>query len=587
MAHLPQQIISERIDDVVLLLEVMKKMGLPEILNQYLPRHWKQEGLDWGWVGCIWLSYIISQGDHRKVHVREWVEQRRYTIEQVCGINIRETDFTDDRLGILLKRLSKPETWEKIERFLTQNTIRAYDLAVEKVRLDATTISGHHLISEEGLFQFGHSKDDPNLPQVKLMMGMIDPLGMPLVTQVVSGEQADDGLYIPAYQQIAATLNKKGLLFVGDCKMSSLSTRCDIHIQGDYYLCPLSLVGKTPELLAGWVDDAVAGKFPLIDIKRTSFHHNTETSQELDVLETTIATGYEVCRHVEVINEQLPLLCWQERVLIIHSPTLAKQQVQGLETRLHHAQQKLMALTPQKGRGKRQISDLQVLLQKATEILRQHRVEGLLSFDYECQETVEETYIGRGRPTSRPKQITQKIRYQIQTVIRNESAIAQAQKAFGWRAFVSNAPPKALSLEQAVLTYRDEWIAERGFHRLKGASLSIAPMFVQRDDQVTGLINLLSLALRLLTIIEFVVRRHLIAQGNSLAELYPGNPKKLTAQPTAERLLRAFSNLTLTIIEVRGERFGYVPPLNSLQQEIISLLGLSPDIYSNLVDNSS
>ncbi|EKE96965.1 hypothetical protein FDUTEX481_06108 [Tolypothrix sp. PCC 7601] len=48
MAHLPQQIISERIDDVVLLLEVMKKMGLPEILNQNLPRHWKQEGLDWG-----------------------------------------------------------------------------------------------------------------------------------------------------------------------------------------------------------------------------------------------------------------------------------------------------------------------------------------------------------------------------------------------------------------------------------------------------------------------------------------------------------------------------------------------------------
>ena len=110
---------------------------------------------------------------------------------------------------------------------------------------------------------------------VKLMMGMIDPLGMPLVTQVVSGEQADDGLYIPAYQQIAAILNKKGLLFVGDCKMSSLSTRCHIHVQGDYYLCPLSLVGKTPELLASWIDDAVAGKFPLFDIKPRSLNHKT------------------------------------------------------------------------------------------------------------------------------------------------------------------------------------------------------------------------------------------------------------------------------------------------------------------------
>jgi transposase len=74
--------------------------------------------------------------------------------------------------------------------------LRNVGLTVEQVRLDATTISGHYLISEGGLFQFGHSKDDPNLPPVKLMMGMIDPLGMPLVTQVVSGEQADDGLYI-------------------------------------------------------------------------------------------------------------------------------------------------------------------------------------------------------------------------------------------------------------------------------------------------------------------------------------------------------------------------------------------------------
>jgi transposase len=58
---------------------------------------------------------------------------------------------------------------------------------------------------------------------------------MALVTQVVLGKQADDGLYIPAYHQITATLNKKGkgLLFVGNCTMSSLSTRCKIYIQGE------------------------------------------------------------------------------------------------------------------------------------------------------------------------------------------------------------------------------------------------------------------------------------------------------------------------------------------------------------------
>ena len=58
------QIISERIDDIVLLLSVMKQMKLPELIDEYLPRHWNQQGIDWGWVATIWLSYILSQGDH-------------------------------------------------------------------------------------------------------------------------------------------------------------------------------------------------------------------------------------------------------------------------------------------------------------------------------------------------------------------------------------------------------------------------------------------------------------------------------------------------------------------------------------------
>jgi hypothetical protein len=39
--------------------------------------------------------------------------------------------------------------------------------------------------------------------------------------------------------------------------------------------------------------------------------------------------------------------------------------------------------------------------------------------------------------------------------------------------------------------YRQEYHVERGFGRLKGAPLSIAPLFVQRDDQVAGLTHLL------------------------------------------------------------------------------------------------
>ena len=73
-------------------------------------------------------------------------------------------------------------------------------------------------------------------------------------------------------------------------------------------------------------------------------------------------------------------------------------------------------------------------------------------------------------------------------------------------------------------------------------------MYVQRDDHATGLIRLLSIALRVLTLMEFGVRRQLAAEGATLAGLYAGNAKRETARPTAERLLEAFQEVTLMVV---------------------------------------
>ena len=60
-------IITERVDDVAFLIDQMVKMGLPEILDRHIPRHWTQRGLSWGWTAVMWLAYIVTEGDHRKV----------------------------------------------------------------------------------------------------------------------------------------------------------------------------------------------------------------------------------------------------------------------------------------------------------------------------------------------------------------------------------------------------------------------------------------------------------------------------------------------------------------------------------------
>lgn len=128
------------------------------------------------------------------------------TLKEVTGQEISEADFTTDRLENLLKYLSQEPYWKAIEQELNERSIEVYELPIEVVRFDATTVSGYHEGGEGSLFQFGHSKDDPSLRQIKLMTGSLDPLGMPLATDVVSGERADDGLYIPVIDRVHEAL---------------------------------------------------------------------------------------------------------------------------------------------------------------------------------------------------------------------------------------------------------------------------------------------------------------------------------------------------------------------------------------------
>ncbi len=100
------------------------------------------------------------------------------------------------------------------------------------------------------------------------------------------------------------------------------------------------------------------------------------------------------------------------------------------------------------------------------------------------------------------------------------------------------------------------------------------------------MVHLLSIVIRLLTLIEFVVRRGLGHTKTVPVGLHPENPKKATATPTTERLLTAFGHIPLTVLHFPDHVLRHVTPLTSLQLDILNLLDLSPDIYHSLASNS-
>jgi transposase len=225
--------------------------------------------------------------------------------------------------------------------------------------------------------------------------------------------------------------------------------------------------------------------------------------------------------------------------------------------------------------GRKRAKNQVELEQQVQTILQQHQVADLLQLTY--HHTEQQRHVRRYR--DRPARIETAVEITVTTSV-DQTAVEQLSRYFGWRVYATNAPTELLSLSEGLLAYRDQYRQERSFGRFKNKPLSLTPMFLHRDDHATGLVRLLSLGLRALTLMEFTVQDQLAQLGQSLPGLYPGNPKRTTNRPTAERLLKAFDQITLTLIELEDQTITRITPLSQLQKRILSLLGFSVDIYT-------
>ncbi len=77
-----------------------------------------------------------------------------------------------------------------------------------------------------------------------------------------------------------------------------------------------------------------------------------------------------------------------------------------------------------------------------------------------------------------------------------ESAIESKKECLGWRVFGTNQLSEQMSVEQVVMAYREQYLIERGFSRLKGKSLSLQPHYLQSETRVSGMLHLLVIGLR-------------------------------------------------------------------------------------------
>jgi hypothetical protein len=333
--------ISERVDDIPLFLAQLERMGVRSLLDEYFPAHGNWVGLSLGWVAELWLTHILSEADHRLNHVEPWAEQRLHTLRGCTGQPVHPLDVGDDRLARVLEALNDDDRWAAIEGALNRQLLRVYDLQPACVRLESTAGSGHWTVTEAGLCQFGHSKDHrPDLPQVKVMLATLDPLGMPVATDVVPGQRADAPLYVPAIVRVRESLSRRGVLYAGDCKMGVIEPRAFIQAGADAYLCPLSAIQLPPNVWEGYLRPIWTGQQPLTRITRL-----TATGKR-----AYIADGDERLKPVTAVMAG-EVVTWMERRLVVRSRQRVRAGEAALRARLAKAQIAVAALND-RGRGK-------------------------------------------------------------------------------------------------------------------------------------------------------------------------------------------------------------------------------------------
>lgn len=560
MSQTQPQAEVEDLDVLPLLDAFFEEIELRSLLEAHFPvPHPNWTGLTPAQVMMVWFCYVVDQLDHRLCPVSDWVRHHPRSLAAIVGAPVRPEDLCDDKLGYLLDVFARDQSWETFEAALNQRCIRLYALDQNRliIQLDPTVGQVFRQTVEGGLCQYGHAKQHRgDLPQFKSNVAMLAGIGMLLATLTVPGHTADDGLYLPLIEKVRASLGpRRGVLWCGDVKMASMSTRAALAQSQDYYLCPLSRVQMPAARLSGLLQPVHQGQISLQTIKR----HDQE-----------IAEGFEVEHEIDHQGVR-----WRERWLVVRSPGHAHRQKADLHKRLDQAREALESLNKGK-KGRPRPKDEAGLRQKVADILAQYRVEDLLEVDLNIAYHTRKVRAYKDRP-AREEQV---LAYQLE--VRDRTAqIAQRLEQLGWRVYACNVPRAQLSLEAAIAQYREEYQIERRIRNLKEEVTKLMPVYVHKDERLEGLIRWLSLVMKGVAAIEWKIAQGLKARGEELAGVYAGNPRQSTPRPTMRKIVAAMKGLRMVWIWIAGAEAPTTihPDLGPTQHKLIEMMGVDLDRF--------
>lgn len=557
----------KRLDHLPVIAHALKKLRVRQVVDELVakdPRSRVSTG------ECIEaLVTAILLGKHTLYQVGQLLEP--YDLQVAFGFNqvAQPSNFNDTRLAKALDDLFDVGGVPKVNLALTLSAVREYELSIQQVHVDLTSVSVHgdYAFSEPPAdpedpqaiphVTHGYSKAHrPDLKQVVFGLSVVSDGAVPVCGRVSSGNRGDGPETRFMLRQLRESLpDPTSVLYVGDSKMFSGETLAlmSAHDLDFVTLLPRS-VGLWQRVYALFA--AEGERAPTLKVKCED--------DDLETARYWRGRSYEMPYEFEHDGSDysIPL-----RLLVVESDALKERKRPGFERRRvkERAALEKLAVNSAKQTYACQLDAERAMARALTKKVTVHRLEARVVAEQQRRK--------RARP-GRPRKDERHEHDEVwRVVIEVHDDPAAAERRFREETCFVLVTSKLAGSDRedadrrTLVAYDEQDHVERCFRWAKHP-LAVAPIYLKTPKRIAALGLVYVIALMVYALIQRDVRQRLAAADTSM----PGN-RGWTRTPTTEVIFRAFRGVSTLDTKVLGEPI-YVIQIDTEQVRLFNLFGL-------------
>jgi len=558
---------SETVGPLPVVNHFLARVGLGEHLDGCLPRDDARLRLAPATViGLVVRNLIVS---HRPVYaLGEWAAPY---LPSLLGLGPGDVAaLNDDRVGRMLDRLFDADRASLITTVVL-HAVRAFGVELSQLHNDSTTVTfsgnyrdatgGHRGGKATPAITHGHNKDHrPDLKQLLCVLTISADGAVPIAFRTEDGNTADDVTHIPTWDELRALVGRADFLYVADCKLANRAAMDHIAGHGGRFVSVLPRSRREDTEFRDWIWDHQP------DWAEAYRRPGRRRGDPDDVWHTTparspSAEGY--------------------RIVWVRSSAKINRDAEARRARIAKGIAALDDLNQRLASPKTRIRTVVAVEAAAVAALEGAGATRWIGF--EVTETTTESFRQeqRGRPGPGTRYRKQTRTHHRVTWTVNEDVVARDAASDGCFPLITN--DTDITAAEVLAAYRYQPNLERRNHMLKGPQ-EVAPVYLKTPHRIEALLLCQFLALLAEALIERQIRTAMkTAELNSIP-LYP--ELRSCPAPSAPRVLEIFSGLARHHL-ISQDRVVQVfePTLTPLQQQVLDLLAIPADTYTNADGN--